>query len=526
MGIEFTIDLQKNEENHFTGIYTSYEKMLSSFYCKEEGESLLDTIVRQKDKSSFLHKKAELVEKLCMAGIKAEKGMSIEELEACVKKLPDGITIDKKMFDVLFDIYQSFEPPAIQMMKIVRRLGRKEYQDSSVRLAILKQFLLNTDYNTGPVKEMIRTKIHSETGQIISRRNKDNELMADWADESLFSVLTHKLNKAEKKKYALLRLCDDLAMGHFRTNGSTRHSLYMFAFAFDMVSYANVTEPEYNPDIDIEKNLFFDYYKNNMLRLLWRDEQENGADYEAAPSGEGINYKNYAEVIYLYYLNRKDLEIRERIKRAEKMIELCWSEACKKQEDTNDTPLQEADAEDDYYTYVYKDYYLERFKILAEEEIPAFILSHYLTKKINRKISGTRLMYSSENMTATYYYNAFIRRKFSNNEKRSSRVEQLLIDNPDWNPDYIRLIRKLNDMLHANIKSETQRITREKIIAAFYENSISSFGQEGLSLKDLYFDCCEKLNPILMDSRFMPLNITNIFDVFMLIMLYRYLNIV
>ena len=307
MSVDFLVEVQKPDESSLGRISKAYEKLLSKFYCREEGESLLDTIIRQKGKSSFNHRKLELIEKLKMAGVDANKDMSLEELKTCVKKLPDGVKMDRMMFDVLFDLYKNFATPAKQMERIVRRIGVKKYQDGSLRLAILKQFILNTDYHTGPVREMIRSRIHTETGNIVSRYKVKPETLADWADESLFNVLDFQLTKDEKKKYTLLRLCDDLAAGRFRTNGSTRYSLYMFAFAFDMVSYPDTTIQEYDPTRDIEKNLFFDYYGNHMLRFLDREENDNSSDYESAPSGEGINYKNYAEIIYLYYLNKRIL---------------------------------------------------------------------------------------------------------------------------------------------------------------------------------------------------------------------------
>ena len=64
--------------------------------------------------------------------------MSIEELRACVKMLPDGIKMDRMMFDVLFSFYRKFETPAKQMKNIVRKIGADKYRDCTVRLSILK----------------------------------------------------------------------------------------------------------------------------------------------------------------------------------------------------------------------------------------------------------------------------------------------------------------------------------------------------------------------------------------------------
>jgi hypothetical protein len=73
-------------------------------------------------------------------------------------------------------------------------------------------------------------------------------------------------------------------------------------------------------DTDIEKNLFEDYYKNNLMRFITSTYSENLSAYDLDPSGNGINYKNFAEMIYLYYIS-SDYEPHEKIKRANEMIE-------------------------------------------------------------------------------------------------------------------------------------------------------------------------------------------------------------
>lgn len=50
---------------------------------------------------------------------------------------------------------------------------------------------------------------------------------------------------------------------------------------------------------------------------------------EAEPSGYSINYKNFAEVIYLYYLNKEGLTPAEKLSHAENVIDKIknWKEA-------------------------------------------------------------------------------------------------------------------------------------------------------------------------------------------------------
>lgn len=516
------VENQKEKESSFERIYKEYENILKTFYLREEGESLLEKVSKIKGRSSYLYRKHELVEKLRNAGIKADESMDEKQLKSCVRELPKEVDMEKRMVEMLYRIYKDFETPQKHIEKLVRKLGDEKYRDCSVRLAILKQFLLNTDYHTGPVKEMVRSRIHTETGELLSRRADNTRIIADWADESLFGILNNPLTKNEKKKYHLLRVCDDLAAGHFKTNGNTRKSLYMFAFAFEMKSYVGLPEEDYDPYIDIERQLFFEYYGNHMMRFLTHDAKENKSDYEAEPSGEGINYKNYIEVIYLYYLNKKDLTPRERLNNAEKMISDCEEEY--KKNNSSEKLSGRTDNTYDYYTYIFRDYYLEIISEMNEEEIKKFILSHYVCTE--KDASRSNIMISSETVTAVYRYRALVKKKSREHDAKYKDIDTLLEFANELGENFRKLLLHMGDMLHVQRNPNSMRVTRTELIAAFYEVCRTKTDQEGMSLMDLFKDCEMKLSPILVESRFQPLREGNIFDVFMVMMLYRYLNII
>lgn len=516
------VENQKENESSFERIYKDYENILKTFYLREEGESLLEKISRIKGRSSYLYRKHELVEKLKNAGINADEGMDEKELKSCVHELPKEVDMEKRMVEMLHRIYTEFETPQKHIEKLVRKLGNEKYKDCPVRLAILKQFLLNTDYHTGPVKEMIRSRIHTETGELLSRRANNPQAMADWADDSLFNILKNPLSKNEKKKYHLLRMCDDLAAGHFKTNGNTRKALYMFAFAFEMKSYAGLSDENYNPELDIERQLFFEYYSNYMMRFLTLDAKEIKSDYEAEPSGEGINYKNYAEVIYLYYLNKEGLTPRDRLNAAERTISECEEEY--KNKNTIERVTGRQDSTCDYYTYIFRDYFLEVISQMKEDEIKKFIVSHYICKE--KDPSRSNILISSETVTAIYRYRALSKKKGREHDAKHRDIDTLLEFANELGEEFKRLLLRMGDMLHAQRNPNVMKITRTELIAAFYEVCRTRTDQEGMSLIDLFRDCEMKLSPILVESRFQPLREGNIFDVFMVMMLYRYLNIV
>ncbi len=118
----------------------------------------------------------------------------------------------------------------------------------------------------------------------------------------------------------LLRLVDDLASGMFREGGVTRRSLYLFAMVYEMPFYTGA-EGTIRRDTDMEKNLFQDYYCNNLTRYLSLSFREKRSETELDPAGMGINYKNFAEMCYLYYISQPDLTPERKIEGATRMIQ-------------------------------------------------------------------------------------------------------------------------------------------------------------------------------------------------------------
>lgn len=178
---------------------------------------------------------------------------------------------------------------------------------------------------------------------------------------------------AKKEKAKLFRLAEELAKGKFYTNGKTRESLYLFALAFQMTACLDEERDHYDDKSDFEKNLLFDYYNDNLLRYVLDEEYlSHSADYETEPVGEGINYKNYVEMIYLYYIYRQDLKLTpaERIKKAQKLIRSCEKEA-KNREDKLTEPKKNL-------TRVYKKNYMDRFLSLdKEKDLVNYICENY-----------------------------------------------------------------------------------------------------------------------------------------------------
>ena len=148
-----------------------------------------------------------------------------------------------------------------------------------------------------------------------------------YKDAKRYAIKTKKNVCAEKNAvdFDLLKLCNDLASGNFRVNGKTKKALYYFALMFGMT----VSIDGENVDLqkDVVKNLFHDFYNDNLLRIFAgeNNESKKSTALETEPTGEGINYKNFVEMIYFYFLYRVDFKMTpgEKIDAAEAIIADC-----------------------------------------------------------------------------------------------------------------------------------------------------------------------------------------------------------
>lgn len=342
-----------------------------SAYCREDLLELHEDMKEARGRSAYASRRADLMGALTDCGISVPKDADDAALLALAQQVDDRRTIEEQLLRELHGIYLEFPSAEDVMTRLVRRLADPEYAGDPVRLAILKQFIKYTDYNTAPVVTLARKRYG-----LTPAKAKNMDTLLGALDEGIFDVLDtfQDMNKQQRRdarrKYALLRLADDLAHGWFRTNGKTKTDLYMFAFAFGMTVDTGVVGDVYDPERDVEKNLFRDYYQDNLLRYIADGYAENVKEFEAEPSGEGINYKNFAEVIYLYYLRlpRQQLSARDKIDRAEKMIDRCVRRA----KENPDRKQPENLITDDY-----RDLFAVDIWSLEEGELEEYLLEHF-----------------------------------------------------------------------------------------------------------------------------------------------------
>lgn len=374
---------------------------------------------------------------------------------------------------------------------------------------------------------------------------------------ALFKTNLRDESRKKAADWELLRLCDDYASGKFRTNGGkTRVYLYYFAIMFDMTFRLKESDLVCE-DTDLEKNLFEDYYSDNVIRFL-REEYADGrtaAQFESEPAGDGINYKNYAEVIYLYYLGRRELPLvpGARIDRAEKTIFDCRTAAQAKGVRAQNRKVPES------FTDYFREEHFRTLMGLDEADLPDFITENYQILSENSEGRAATMIASEENaaydnvelimenLDAAYRVSIEANRMFAlerfahAGERREARrdardsenkffcweLPALLREKYPEDTDFLRVIDSLDRRLshpERNISPEDRRVTRSTFLSLCLSDYIPVLEDvENIdSFPELYRDFLDRISPQLEDARFQTFQEKNLMDLYVLLSLYFY----
>ncbi len=282
--------------------------------------------------------------------------------------IPDSVEVEKRMLLALYQEYVNYPGPVQYMERIVDRLCTDEdgWNSDPLRVRILKQFL---KYGNGLAdvvtpegrnvfggRKAVISYVNQRGGHASARRISEADL--SLLDDGLFGEYLAQCREASGQKlkelkkyrgpYGIIKLADDLASGRVIREEGIKRGLYLFAIVYGMTYDPEAsgtgtdgrtasamlpgTEDAILKDSDIVKNLFYDYYTTNLLRYVCGEgEDGTGAGPEDGkgedPSGISVNYKNFAEIVYLYYIHQEErgpassAEGRaERIRRSTEMI--------------------------------------------------------------------------------------------------------------------------------------------------------------------------------------------------------------
>lgn len=296
------------------------EEMIQTETQKNKLEKEIENFNKNHDKAvKKINGKIQTIEKRIVKAQENEK-KQIETLSALSGN--KGKTPEKQLQEQILKV------------KAVRDNLRIEIFESQKELEALRNSLIEAKAETEQKIKESEQKIKESEQKIEELSGKLVNLNREITDEQ--NRIKNDVNrlkeriKSARDKYRLLQMADDIADGSFRGGGATKKQLYLLAMAFNMKYFPEkpVEKPENKDDTlksqadiyDIEKNLFVDFYNNNIMRFVSDEYEEKANAFELDPSGQGINYKNFAEMIYIYYIYQ-DMPATEKIKKSNEMIE-------------------------------------------------------------------------------------------------------------------------------------------------------------------------------------------------------------
>ncbi len=583
-----------------SSVMEKFDSVFPSFCDRKDFENKIEALKKAGDKSNRKSILAVLYKMFDSCGIEYQKDMGCLYYEKLVEKadLPDSVGLEVKLLSTLFSSYTDYPAPEEYMRRIVDRLCDKKdgWQDKSLRVRILLQFIKYGNY-LSDVRDMKGGRVYGGQGTItkyvekkIGKKPALGDVI-DNLDDGIFKDFENTLSEAkkaieqeegitkeQKKKarekikdmtgadgpYGLIKMCDDLANGKFRAEGATKRSLYLFAFVFNMTYYPGKAYPSEEirikfTDSDIEKNLFTDYYNNNLIRFITSAYSGKLNEFETDPSGQGINYKNFSEMIYIYFLSL-DMSPLDKIRLSSEMINRVQQKGYKAENKSD------SKATIHYRNYFrldrdISDMFCEDILSKTPAEFEEFILENYdcdtfadsyetPVGTIDRKIGALQV----ENSQRNAYHNygvilkalencgadlaecnyglwftdvyAFKREKYRKLWDRFSGADKEKFS------EFLNLLEAINGFLQRPLDiPDCSKVTRTAMITAYYyyynakyENTKEK--KEKLkNFKELYLHFSKGLNKVLEASYYQPLNFRNIFDVAVVFSSYAYLNL-
>lgn len=338
----------------------------------------------------------------------------------------------------------------------------------STKLLILKQFIKVFGWGEG-----VADTDEARRGMpICSEELKDyikvkydgsKKKAAVGIDESIFSEFANAQHRG------LFLIAERLSEGMFNDKQLIREDLYIFSIAFGMTFSSdlrsNITADDTDYETDIRKNLFFDYYCENLFNFdldknasVKRDDASNDSvkyNRRKYIPGYGPNYRNYVEMIYIYYIGRTDLSELQKLQGAKAMIKYCMKHGKKScvDETTEDDSLLYKPTE--YYRTTafaeirnkkddeFRDYILENF-VCGVEKLTRYDDKFENIVEINRTIS--RMNINAAHVTAAEFYSELLLAYEKAKDDTNESSEKTAINFDKRNSRVNNLIEKFNDL--------------------------------------------------------------------------------
>ena len=269
------------------------------------------------------------------------------------------------------------------------------------------------------------------------------------------------------KARTLLENCRSLADGYFgRNSRKNKANLYIYAIMFGMTCDRGIRDRRIN-ETDISKNLFEDLYCDNMTRFL---ADSVNTSMETEPEGAGINYKNFIDMIYIYFLvNGTDELPGTRADKALAVIKECIKKASAATSDDNGRLPREELLEDKDATYRYRTEVSGIVLNCSEDQLTDTIIKHFsipsslTAENISRVVNSATAMRDFEEILqdieedtlkeqiSKYYKNTSRtvseedQRCYVQRQRFNRQFLDMLTKRYDYDPAFINMTKAISD---------------------------------------------------------------------------------
>lgn len=573
--------------NHiYDGLQANYQKMIS----REELLSTINALELYKGKSNEGSILSTLYMMLKKANINYIEGKDVEYYHSLVTSanLLSSNDLADYMLSELYKNHKEYMSPSDYMLRLVNDLSdpNDHWQSDTLRLRILKQFIKygyfltyedlesnktiyiynGKNYIIKYVKNNIKMKSFCNRTSYTSNKTLSIDDILDNIDDAIFDVVGEatKEQLAPDGTYGLIKLSNDLAEGHFRTGGNTKKALYMFAMVYNMRYYggSRIDEENLSRNDDIENRLFREYYANNFMRFVNYD-MDDLCKIDLDPSGQGINFKNFQEVIYLYYISQdcsvlkklrgshemiNDIErIRdefhvpkgnaERIECAFSRTTIHYRRLANKSRHTSSIysedimQLNQVDFED----FICDNYTLETNNIMSplqleQDQNSAFEMYELLLamiKYLSKDYANTNPL---EECDHGLWFSDIenIKNMDIDSLKKKLHVED--IDTNKWN-GFVKVLTQIDDFMVSQISKKVtpSNVSRTAIIIAYYYYYTQFHSEDksigvSMTFEEMFNDFREYVNWYLYNAYYQPFSGKNIFDIIIAFSAYARIN--
>ena len=522
--------------------YDALSEEFKGLYCVNDFQYALDAMNRAGN-AYWLQNEGILLDMFDQCGLRVESGKKndtkyyrqiVEGFRAEGRILTRDEVSEKLMqiCERMLEKYKDYPTAPEYLKRIVdtqEKAAGDPWGNDSLRLRILKRFVKYGNYampildKGSPrkrIKEYVAAKLQKD-------KPSEEEILANL-DDDIFTAV---------KDCDLLLTCDALATGRFRTNGATKRDLYLFAVIYDMTYFSYTQEGAViNRDTDVATRLFRDYYMVNLLQYALRKQQGISSTDEIDPSNCSINYRNFAEMICLYYLCQ-NISAKEKIKGIADMIKQV--KTTEQSENLSVLPDQQAGATVEMRRQVMGEENMagamDAVDIMAlpEDEFKAFIQRNYdcCAKIGKRDVSPFEVNDTSRTAAAEFarIMTALKKDKYFNVLKLGDGLYFKAEEH--YSQEYQAVLAWVEKMLHDCLADKAEAdVNRTKLLAACYYQYIRDIyaywkevdTEHGRSFHEHFQNFCSEANPVLERANFAPVSSRNLLDLLLVVSAYAY----